>query len=347
MKVLSFVIPTYNFGKFIGATLDSILCEDDAFYEIIVFDGCSTDNTEEILKSYMERHRSVKYVRSKVRANIDIDLNTAIQEANGEYIWTLSADDLLIPGWLVVVLSAIREKRSDMFLLPAIHCNFQMVPYRKYHILRRESPSDVSVNINDREEFISYLDIIRTSEGLFSFCSACLVKRSKILSTESLDEANGTCWRYAVRLIQAALTFPTSITILGTFLVRKRGDNDSFTKDGVVRRMGIAVCQWTNAVKALNTRRDVERAILDAVHSDIGFLALLNAGQFASSRLERELYVDCVNQKYYGNDLVSRLSRKCLLMMPGLIVLRLILSPAKKVVQRIRKSYYRRSLQLH
>jgi glycosyltransferase involved in cell wall biosynthesis len=347
MKLLSFVIPTYNFGNFIGATLDSILCEDDAYYEIIVFDGYSTDNTEEILKSYVEQHRSIKYVRSKVRANIDVDLNMAIQEANGEYIWTLSADDLLTSGWLGVVLSAIREKQSDIFLLPAIHCNFQMVPYRKYHILRRESQSDVSVNINDSREFISYLDNIRTSEGLFSFCSACLVKSSKILSTESLDDANGTCWRYAVRLIQAALTFPTSITILGTFLVRKRGDNDSFIKDGVVRRMGIAVCQWTRAVKALNIRHDIERAILDLVHSDISFLSLLYAGQFASSRLERGLYVNCVNQKYYRNDLASRLARKCLSMMPELFVLRLTLSAAKKAAQGIRKSYYRRRLQLH
>src|SRR5882672_5099246 len=114
MKLLSFVIPTYNFGNFIEATLDSILREDQAFYEIIVFDGCSTDNTEEILKSYVQ-HRSIKYVRSKVRANIDIDLNVAIQEANGEYIWTLSADDLLTPGWLDIVSSAIREKQSDIF----------------------------------------------------------------------------------------------------------------------------------------------------------------------------------------------------------------------------------------
>jgi hypothetical protein len=222
-----------------------------------------------------------------------------------------------------------------------------MVPYRKYHILRRESQSDVSVNITDSRDFISYLGNIRTSEGLFSFCSACLVKRRKILATAPLDDANGTCWRYAVRLIQAALTFPTSITILGTFLVRKRGDNDSFSKDGVVRRMGIAVCQWTKAVKALNVGHDIERAILNVVHSDISCLSLLYAGQYASSRLEKALYVNCVEQKYHGDDLASTFARKCLLMMPELFVLRLTLSAAKKIFQEIRKSYCRRKLDLH
>jgi len=48
---LSICIPTYNFGRFIGETLDSILPQATEDVEVTVVDGASTDNTADIVEN--------------------------------------------------------------------------------------------------------------------------------------------------------------------------------------------------------------------------------------------------------------------------------------------------------
>lgn len=48
---LSICMPTYNFGKFIGETLESIMKQIPDGVEIVVLDGGSTDNTCDVVKS--------------------------------------------------------------------------------------------------------------------------------------------------------------------------------------------------------------------------------------------------------------------------------------------------------
>ena len=49
---LSICIPTYNFGEFIGATLQSIIKQATDEVEIVVVDGASTDNTAEVVRAF-------------------------------------------------------------------------------------------------------------------------------------------------------------------------------------------------------------------------------------------------------------------------------------------------------
>ena len=169
MKLISFVIPTYNFAKFIPQTLDSILQEDSSFYEIIIYDGFSTDDTESVVAQYLDKYNFIKYIRSSQRNNIDVDLNNAILEATGKYIWTLSADDLLIEGWLSYFLNVVKDNESDIYLFPALHCDINMNKLYGYPILKSRQKKSQNVTLDNNIDFLSYLEIIRTSEGLF-FC---------------------------------------------------------------------------------------------------------------------------------------------------------------------------------
>jgi abequosyltransferase len=299
MKLISFVIPTYNFAKFIGETLDSILQEDSSFYEIVIYDGFSTDDTESVVRRYLDKYDFIRYVRSKKRNNIDIDLNYAILEATGKYIWTLSSDDLLTKGWLSCFLSAYENCHSDIYLFPAIHCDLQMNRLYKYPIARIGKQKDLKVTLNSNSDYLSYLQLIRTSEGLFSFCSACVVDRAKIHNTDLLLEANGSCWRYATRIIQLSMTYPISIFLTNNFIILKRGDNDSFGKNGIIRRLGIAITQWTNAISLLRLDPVLENSLLKKVHSDIGFITLFYIKQLhIKNHDDLTCYESVVTNKY-------------------------------------------------
>ncbi|MHC4739100.1 MAG: glycosyltransferase family 2 protein [Planctomycetota bacterium] len=52
MPDISFCIPTYNFAKFLPATLDSIIEQADENIEIVIVDGGATDETDEVIHSH-------------------------------------------------------------------------------------------------------------------------------------------------------------------------------------------------------------------------------------------------------------------------------------------------------
>jgi glycosyltransferase involved in cell wall biosynthesis len=306
MKLISFVIPTYNFAKFIGETLDSILQEDSSFYEIIIYDGFSTDDTKSVVRWYSDKYDCIRYIRSKKRNNIDIDLNTAISEATSRYIWTMSADDLLVKGWLSYFLSALENNQSDIYLFPAIHCDQKMNKLYKYPIASFRTPEDLKVTVSNNSDYLSYLQLVRTSEGLFSFCSSCVVDRVKIQNTDLLLEANGTCWRYAARIIQMSLTYPCSIFLTNNFIIHKRGENDSFGKNGIIRRLDIAITQWVNAIRLIKKDPLIQSFLIKKVHSDIGFSTLFYIKQLhIKNQQDRIDYKRIVNTKYPAKSFFS------------------------------------------
>lgn len=340
MKLISFVIPTYNFANFIGETLNSILNEDSKHYEIIVFDGYSTDHTPGVMHNYQKKFKCIKYIRSSKRNNIDVDLNLAIKEATGDYIWTLSSDDVLKEGWLEIILKELNAYPSDIYLIPAVHCSLDMKPQRQYPILKNQTAEITHYKLESFNDFTAYLKNVRTSEGLFSFCSSCLIKRSKIMETDLLTDANGTCWRYAARMIQALLTFPVKISIFGVYVLYKRGENDSFGSGGAVKRMEIAISKWSTAVTSLNLPLKIAKEILNLVHSDIKFLSLLYVGQCVSSLEERNIFEVCVRQRYSKCNIRHNLSRFILLKTPNFEFLKVILIFGKKCLVYIRAKKY-------
>src|SRR5438067_626565 len=104
---LSICIPTKNFGAFIAETLQSIVCQAPDAIELVIVDGGSTDNTSEIVQKFQQSFPRINYVRLKQALGVDADLATAISHAKGDYCWLLSADDVVKPGAVQVILKEI------------------------------------------------------------------------------------------------------------------------------------------------------------------------------------------------------------------------------------------------
>lgn len=106
---LSICIATRNRGAFIGATLESIIDQATDELEIVVLDGASTDNTEEVVRRYQERSPCVRYFRQDTAMGVDRDFATAVDLAHGDYCWLFCDDDLFKPGAIRVVLDAMKN----------------------------------------------------------------------------------------------------------------------------------------------------------------------------------------------------------------------------------------------
>jgi abequosyltransferase len=106
---LSICMATRNRGAFIGATLESIVCQAGDNVEIVVLDGASTDNTEEIVRLYQDRFPRLRYFRQETNMGIDRDFAKAVDLAHGEYCWLFCDDDLFKPGAIQVVLESLKN----------------------------------------------------------------------------------------------------------------------------------------------------------------------------------------------------------------------------------------------
>src|ERR1700722_1620055 len=95
---LSICIPTYNFGEFIGETLESILPQIVDGVEVVVLDGGSTDETQAVVGAFQARCPALQYYHRDERGGIDLDMALTVELARGKYCWLFSSDDLMRPG---------------------------------------------------------------------------------------------------------------------------------------------------------------------------------------------------------------------------------------------------------
>lgn len=115
MKKVSVVIPAYNSSAWIAQTLESVLAQDYHNFEVIVIDDGSTDDTCEVV----QRYPVVRLVR-KENGGTATARNRGIQEATGEYVAFVDADDLWLPEKLsrqmrVIETFAVEWVYSDAY----------------------------------------------------------------------------------------------------------------------------------------------------------------------------------------------------------------------------------------
>jgi glycosyltransferase involved in cell wall biosynthesis len=94
--LVSVIVPTYNYGRFIGETLDSLRAQTYGRWECVVVDDGSTDDTEEVVARVSAADPRVRYLRQPNQRQA-VAKNTGLADARGRYVQFLDADDLLEP----------------------------------------------------------------------------------------------------------------------------------------------------------------------------------------------------------------------------------------------------------
>lgn len=96
----SICIPNYNYGNYIGETIDSVLNQDYDDFEIIIVDNKSTDNSWEVIQSYKNKDNRIKTYQNPTNLGFAGNLEKASSLASGEYQILLSSDDIINEGAL-------------------------------------------------------------------------------------------------------------------------------------------------------------------------------------------------------------------------------------------------------
>lgn len=120
IKLVTVCVVTFNSGKTVIETLNSIYNQSYERIELIVSDDASKDNTLKIIKewvnSFGNRFEKVEIINSEVNTGVTKNINRACRCANGEYVKIIAGDDLLKPVYLSHCINYL-ENNIDVNLL--------------------------------------------------------------------------------------------------------------------------------------------------------------------------------------------------------------------------------------
>lgn len=95
MPTVSVVMPNHNGGKYLRASIESVLNQTYSDLELIIVDDASTDDSIEIINCYQDE-RITKVLCDKNR-HVAYTANQGLQLANGKYIARMDSDDIWMP----------------------------------------------------------------------------------------------------------------------------------------------------------------------------------------------------------------------------------------------------------
>lgn len=103
--LVSVVIPSYNYGQYVGQAVESALAQTYTNVEVIVVDDGSQDDTRERLSHYGNR---IRYIYQE-NQGLSAARNTGIREAQGDYVAFLDSDDAFHPRKLELQLAYLMK----------------------------------------------------------------------------------------------------------------------------------------------------------------------------------------------------------------------------------------------
>ena len=129
--LVSIVVPTYNDEAYLREALDDIVAQTYEKIEVIIVNDGSTDNTEEVLKEYCEKHDNFTYY-NKENGGTGSALNYGFAKARGEFGTWFSSDDRKEPQMIERLAEFLKNNRDVEYVTAAFHSNHLNTILRSY-----------------------------------------------------------------------------------------------------------------------------------------------------------------------------------------------------------------------
>ena len=120
MKI-SIIVPLYNTEKYISRCLESIMSQTYENIEIIVVNDCSTDKSEDIVKSYAKKDNRIKLVKHSKNKGLFHARITGVENATGDYIGFVDSDDFVSCDYFRTMMENAQENESDIVVSRLVH----------------------------------------------------------------------------------------------------------------------------------------------------------------------------------------------------------------------------------
>lgn len=245
---LSVVIPLYNHADVVLRAIESTLEQSRQPDEVLVVDDASTDSGPDDVARFAEKHTRVRLIRSEKNEGTPRTTNRGFSAARGEYVYGLSADDFVLPGFFDRAMAALESKPlaglfyGDFLTVTQAREIFERTPslppvaafYSPYElsdrlygdileargaIFKRTALLDCGGLIPEFEEMSDwYLGLaVAFRHGLYYIPGACHAKRVDFTSYALKRQADRLGLQQKIRRIIAVLSRPENQDLLPHF----------------------------------------------------------------------------------------------------------------------------------
>lgn len=111
--MISVLVPVYNVENYVGKTIESILRQTYADFELILVDDGSTDLSGKICDTYAKKDSRIK-VYHQMNQGVSVARNTALKLSSGDYIIFIDSDDIINERMLERMKWYIEEYGCDI-----------------------------------------------------------------------------------------------------------------------------------------------------------------------------------------------------------------------------------------
>jgi len=112
---VSVAMATYNGGMYLRQQMDSILEQLGENDELVISDDGSRDETISILREYQKKNSKVRVIKGP-RQGVKRNVEHAIKNTRGSYIFLADQDDIWLPGKVEQVLQAFERQRAAIVI---------------------------------------------------------------------------------------------------------------------------------------------------------------------------------------------------------------------------------------
>lgn len=251
---LSICIPTFNRAGFIGKTLKSIT---DQFIkpeiakrvELIVLDNISKDNTEEVVKEFVEKYTNVRYIKDRQNRNIAEGIIHAATLGTGKYVWVFSDDDVHTTHSLEKVLEAIDKNAPDI-----LFTNMRTLIHENSVLDDNLLGVEKDVSIPTRKAFFDFLltKFPKTIDFYTTFVSDWIIKRDIYNTHKEVFESYKEPYDvFPFQTLVLYSDFDFSSYVIADRIILFRADNASWAKKKPLRQFFYHDALWRHHYKHL------------------------------------------------------------------------------------------------
>ncbi|VAX19752.1 Glycosyl transferase [hydrothermal vent metagenome] len=98
-ETVSIILPTFNRAEYLSRSINSVIAQSYSKWELVIIDDGSSDNTKEMLRSYLVHFPNIKYFYHSNKG-VALSMNEGIKRSSGEFITFLGSDDEYLPDHL-------------------------------------------------------------------------------------------------------------------------------------------------------------------------------------------------------------------------------------------------------
>lgn len=208
--LISIIIPCFNQSRYMETVVHSVLAQTCSDYEIILVNDGSTDETPQILAALAARHPGRITVVEQANQGLSMARQAGLDNARGEYIVFLDADDQLNPLMMAACLAAFRERPTAS----AVAGNTQLIYEHAPELAR-------ILRIGRNTHWPAILE-----SNPFGACCSLMLKKAKIIEAGGVGLPGvRACedWDLYARMARRGMRFQCIPVVLSRYLQHENG----------------------------------------------------------------------------------------------------------------------------